>query len=330
MVKLWKKHSHLSRAERVEIGYLHKKKYSLRAIARALKRSVSTISDELQRNNIQGRYNPKKAQHKSYVRRKQAKYQGMKIVADKKLQEFVEVKLYDDQSPRAIAGRLRKHEEKISAVSKNSIYRYIKSPYGRKLEYHRSKRKRKRRNGSRKKIFWENRRNIKERPKAADARKRVGDAEGDFIVSGRSGHGILLVIVDRKLRISFIEQILKPSTATVTGRCLKIQKRYPEWRTMTTDNDLLFQHHAVLEEKLGIKIYFCNAYHSWEKGTVENTNKYIRRDIPKSSDISRYSKYFIRNIEAKLNRRMMECLNFLTPAEMLTKHRQRKQRRKRW
>jgi IS30 family transposase len=318
----------LRRAERVEIAYLKRKKYSVRAISRALDRSVSTISDELQRNKVRGRYDPRKAHHKAYVRRKYAKYQGKKIVESLPLREFVEERLYDDQSPRAIAGRLKKREKKLPSVSKNSIYRYIESPYGRRLEYHRSKRKRRRRKGGRTKIFWKNRRNISQRPKAAEARERVGDAEGDFIVSGKSGHGILFVVVDRKLRISFVEQILKPTAKAVTRAAKRIKKRYPEWRTMTTDNDVLLQHHAALEQKLGIKIYFCNPFHSWEKGTVENTNGQIRRTIPKGSDISKYSTYVIRKVEEKLNRRFMECLKFLTPAEAVQQHRRRKKRRR--
>lgn len=262
------------------------------------------------------------------MRRKYAKYQGKKIVASLPLREFVEDRLYDDQSPRAIAGRLKKLEKKLPSVSKNSIYRYIESPYGRRLEYHRNKRKRRRKNSGRKKIFWENRRNISQRPQAATARSRVGDAEGDFIVSGKSGHGILFVVVDRKLRASFVEQILKPTAKAVTRAAIRIKKRYPEWRTMTTDNDVLLQHHALLEKKLGIKIYFCNPYHSWEKGTVENTNGQIRKTIPKGSDISKYSKYVVRKVETKLNRRIMECLKFFTPAEALEQHRRRKKRRR--
>lgn len=103
-------------------------------------------------------------------------------------------------------------------------------------------------------------------------------------------------------------------------------------KTMTTDNDLLFERHKDLEKLLRIKIYFCHQYHSWEKGTIENTNGVIRRDIPKGSDVSRYSKRFIADLEAKLNRRPMECLEDRTPQEVLDTHRERirknKKRRK--
>lgn len=59
---------------------------------------------------------------------------------------------------------------------------------------------------------------------------------------------------------------------------------------------------------------------------MRNTNKYIRRDIPKGSDISKYSKQFIRKLECKLNRRYMEVLHYKTPHEMLREHRKRKKR----
>lgn len=299
----------------------------MRNIAKELGRSVSTLSDELKRNLVKGKYVARKAQHKAYVRRRRAKYQGKKIVEHLPLREFVEDRLYDGQSPLMISGRIKHHEPHLPDVSKDSIYRYIGSVYGRRIEYYREKRRPKWRRHQSPRATWLNRKFINERPQTINARQRVGDAEGDFIVSGKSGTGILLVVVDRRHRVTFLEQILKPSTAAVTRACLRIQKRYPEWRTMTADNDILFQHHETLEKKLNITIYFCQAYHSWEKGTVENTNKRIRKDIPKSSDISRYSKRFIRALEAKLNRRIMRCLKYRTPDEMLERYRKRKKRR---
>ena len=134
-------------------------------------------------------------------------------------------------------------------------------------------------------------------------------------------------MADRKSRASFLEQILNPTLDNVSFAFLKIKKRLPEVKTITTDNDLLLQHHKQLEKLLNVTIYFCHPYSSWEKGTIENINGCIRKDIPKGSDISKYSKQFIRKIENKLQRRFMDCLNHLTPLEVLTKLRKRKQRR---
>ena len=112
--------------ERNEIEILKTRKYSLREIARVLRRSISTISDELRRNSVRGKYNAKKAAHKAYVRRKYAKYQGMKIVRTPLLRTFVERKLKEGRSPESIAGRIRKHEEYLPDVSPDSIERFLR------------------------------------------------------------------------------------------------------------------------------------------------------------------------------------------------------------
>lgn len=248
----------------------------------------------------------------------------MKIAENQKLRKFVEDGLYDDQSPPNISGRIKKHEKQLPAISKDSIYRYIKSVYGRKIETYRKKKKarRWRRRAKSKKLT--DRTFIDKRPKFIDKRNRIGDTEADFLASGKSGKGVILNVTDRKSRTPFLEQIIVTTTDNVRLAFKKIKKRFPELRTITTDNDLLLQKHKELEKVLNVKIYFCNPYHSWEKGTVENTNKYIRRDIPKGSDISKYSKRFIRSIERKLQGRFMDCLNHLTPYEMIENYRKQK------
>ena len=269
----------------------------------------------MQRNRVNGRYDPVKAKHKAYVRRHNAKYQGMKIVQNKELKAFVDICLLDGQSPEDISGRLKYgYEKSLPYVSKDSIYRYIKSPYGRKIEAKLQKKKRRIR--KRKRLgTLDGRTFIDQRPKHINARMKIGHAEFDFIVSGKSGKGILLVVVDRKLRVSFLEPIYKVSIPAVHRATREIKKRYPEWKTGTTDNDLLFARHKELERELKINIYFCHPYHSFEKGTIENTNGEIRKDVPKGSDISKYSKLFFKKIEKKLNDRFMKCLKYQTPNE---------------
>jgi IS30 family transposase len=252
----------------------------------------------------------------------------MKIVRNKLLKKFVDGHLYDDQSPRAISGRIKNQEKKLTFISKDSIHRYIRSVYGRRIEAYRKKRKQRRRKRRPKYGKLDGRTFIDKRPKYIDKRQRLGDAEADFIVSGKSGKGILLVVVDRKTRVSFLERITAVNIPNVHKSFLKIKKQFPEMRTVTTDNDLLLQRHKELAKLLRIKIYFCHQYHSWEKGTVENTNKYIRKDIPKGSSISFYSRSLFRNLEEKLNRRIMECLKFKTPCEALKEERKKRKNKR--
>ena len=248
----------------------------------------------------------------------------------RKLRDFVEQALWDGRSPESIAGRINRHEHCLPHVSADSIERFLRSVYGRRFEARRNQLKQKRRHRKRrpKVTTLKNRKFIDRRPEIINQRGRVGDAEADFIESGRSGAGRILTVADRKLRVSFLEKVLPVTIKNVNRAFIDIQKRYPELKTITTDNDLLFKQHEALEAFLGVKIYFCHPYHSWEKGTIENINGEIRKHIPKGSDVSRFSPRFIRSIENTINDRYMECLGFRTPQEALATHRKRKQRLK--
>jgi len=300
---------------------------ALRDIARALKRSASTISDEIARNSVAGEYNARKAHEKSRVRYRSSKYQGMKIVKNPELRKRVDDWLLDSQSPELISGRLRDQEKSLPYVSKDSIRRYIKSVYGREIEVFRKHRKRRR--GHRRKAKLQDRKFIDQRPVSSEKRLRVGHAEGDFLVSGKVGKGVILHVIDRKFRYKFLERILNPTQGNITRAARRIKQRYPEWKTLTTDNDILLQHHKRLEKILGISIYFCQGGKPWQKASVEEGNMEIRKYLPKSSDISKYSRYKIRKIEEKINSRFMKCLRHLSPKEALERYRQQKTARER-
>lgn len=232
----------------------------------------------------------------------------------------------DDQSREALAGRLANIERGIPSTSASAIRVYIKSVYGRRIEIHRDKIFRKRRRRRVPKTPISGKRMISSRPKRIGARKGLGHMEGDFIVSGRSGKGMLLALTDRKTRKSLLERILPVSVANVQRALVRMKKRYPEMQTITFDNDILFLEHRRLEQRLAVTIFFCHPHSPWEKGGIENLNKWLRRYIPKSSDISKYSKYFISTLEAKANRRFMECLGYFTPNEAYEKELQQKKR----
>ena len=239
---------------------------------------------------------------------------------------FVETELMNDQSPEAIEGRIKRVETKIKRTSAFAIRRFIKSSYGRKIEAHRLKIFKKKRRARPPKAKTDGKRMISKRPKRINDRKGLGHMEGDFIVSGKSGKGIMLTLTDRKVRKSLLERILPVSVANVERALVRMKKRYSGMQSITFDNDLLLLEHKRLERKLGVTIYFCHPRSPWEKPSIEHLNKILRRYIPKSSDISRYSKYFIKKLEEKMNCRFMECLGFLTPDEACARELKRKKR----
>ena len=230
--------------------------------------------------------------------------------------------MLDGQSPEAISGRIKYQEKSLPNVSKDVIYQFLRSTYGKVIGLLLKKKKHPVR---RKKVTeLKDRTFIDKRPKIIDSRARIGDMEADFIVSGRNGRGIILTVVCRKIRMAFLEIIYDVSIDKVHKAFLKIQKRFPEMKTITTDNDVLLKMHKTLEKLLKLKIYFCHPYHSWEKGSVENLNGIIRKYIPKGSDLSEYDEEFISLVEEKCNQRFMKLLKYKTPEEKLKEHRKRK------
>lgn len=165
---------------------------------------------------------------------------------------------------------------------------------------------------------------IDQRPSKINKRWGLGHFEGDFILSGRSGKGIVLALVDRKVRKKLLERILPVSVRNVERALVRMKKRYPEMQTITFDNDILFLEHKQLEKKLNVHIYFCHPHAPYEKPSVENLNKDLRRYIPKSSDISKYSKARLQKLEAKLNRRFMDVLGSLTPDEAYAREKKKR------
>lgn len=272
-------------------------------------------------------YNAEYAHHISYVRRKYSRTVGRTIALDAGLRSFVETHLLDDQSPENIALRLKRIEKDVSYASASAIRRYIKSPYGRKIESHRAKVFRKKRHHRGAKPHIKDKRLITERPSKINKRWGLGHMEGDFIVSGKSGKGIVLGLRDRKVRKNLLERILPVSVRNVERALKRMKKRYPEMQTITFDNDILFLEHKRLERVLGVRIYFCHVHSPWEKPSIENLNKDLRRYIPKSSDISKYSKRFVQKLEAKMNRRFMDVLGSLTPNEAYVKEKRKRAQR---
>ncbi len=316
---LWKKrYHHITKDERNEIAILLSKNYSKRKIALALGRSPNSIAREITLHSTKGVYAPDKAQHKVYVKRHGASYRGKKIVEHQQLRTFVEKSLLDEQSPSAIAGRLKYYEKHLPSVSKNTIYEFLDSTYGRLILEKR--RKRKYRVRRTKVTALKDRVFIDKRPRVIGIRARTGDCEGDFIVSGRGGKGCLLVVTERKSRMVFIEQIITVTVENVHKAFLSIYKKFPHMKSMTLDNDILFAMHKELENLLNVPLYFCHPYSSWEKGSVENSNKHIRKYISKGSDISLYDKEYVSAVNDKCNERFMEVLGFATPYEKLEKY----------
>jgi|GEM_PF-6367397 len=90
-------------------------------------------------------------------------------------------------------------------------------------------------------------------------------------------------------------------------------------QTATFDNGPENQKWEELEERTGLKCFFAHAYHSWERGSNENTNGLIRDYFPKKTDFTAIPDEQIREAEHLLNARPRKRLNYLTPLEVFSK-----------
>ena len=144
---------------------------------------------------------------------------------------------------------------------------------------------------------------MKDRPKEADDRSEPGHLEMDTVVSCLGGIGGLLVLIDRCTREYFIELVESISQDAVI-RALKRMKRrglLKDVKSVTADNGCEFLDPKAMKAVFGCNVYYTRAYASWEKGSVENCNRIVRRWYPKGTDFGLCSRADIRRLETVIN-----------------------------
>lgn len=298
----------LSYEERVQIEVLKEKGESIRSIAKALGRSPNTVSQELKEKKVRGVYTPKKAHHKTYWRRYRSKRNCLKVAMDKNLTLFVREKLHLGWSPERIAGRATREG---MPVSKKAIYKFIHS---RAWGYHLFWKKYHKKGGpKRKQGTWKDpeKKGISLRPSVVGS----GHMELDFLVS-RHSPVVLMVMVDRYTRYTVIRKLAHKTHQGVFDALREIHRHSP-LKTITTDNDIVFRKWKEMENILSLPFFFTAPYHSWEKGLVENTNRWIRCFIPKRRDCASVTDDELRSIEWFLNETPRQCLGYQTATEVL-------------
>lgn len=309
-------YEHLCFGERKIIERLLRKKKSIRAIARMLNRGTSCISNEIKLGKTNGIYDAKKAEAKAILRRKNSKFQCLKVAKNIDLKKFVIENIKEDQSPEGISGRLKEVEKDLEYASTKAIYKFVESAHGRQIEKHLYHNAVKKRSGpkNKKKVSIDGRTMIDQRPKKIEKRLEFGHYEGDFIESGDDGTGSLLVLIERKTRYPFLIYLEDRSTKNVNNLIEKLIGDLNP-KSLTLDNDISFQKHPELSELIKATVYFCHPQSPHEKGTVENRNKAIRRYVKKRSDLSKYGNEYFKMVETKLRTKFMKCLDYQTPEE---------------
>jgi transposase, IS30 family len=315
-----KTYKHLDANERDILAVLKSKGRSLREISTILKRSPSTLSRELERNAppvYTGYYLSHKAQERADKRNRES-HRRPRLKTDS-LRQYVEKRICLGWSPELIAGRLAIEYPELS-ISHEAIYQWIYQEATHLiLSLVRAHRKRKHRGYSRKhkKSHIPQRISIQERPQTVLRRHDIGHWETDTI-SCRKSYQAVQVTVERKARYAKMAKLKTKSARAMSIALTRRLSRYPTnlRLSITYDNGSENAEHLRTNKILGTCSYFCEPFHSYERGTVENTIGLVRRFLPKKTNLAKISQDHLVKIEYWLNNRPRKCLGFKTPAEV--------------
>jgi len=316
----------LSLTEREEISRGLAGGESLRAIARRLGRSPSTISREVVANGGRRRYRACRADKAAVARMRRPKVS--KLVACPRLRSVVEAKLELRWSPQQISGWLVTEfaSDPEMRVSHETIYlslfvqsrgalrkeltRYLRSGHStRRPKGHTVMNGQGQLRGTL---------NISERPAEAEDRAVPGHWEGDLLM-GKRMHA-MATLVERKTRFVMLIALPNGHSADVVADALATKIiELPEQlrRSLTWDQGKEMAAHAKFSVKTGVPVYFCDPRSPWQRGSNENTNGLLRQYFPKRTEIAHLTQADLDDVAAELNERPRQTLGWKSPSQAL-------------
>jgi IS30 family transposase len=313
--------------EREEISRGIARGHSARAIARALRRSHTTITREINRCGGRTRYRAQAADREAWRRSRRPRPAKLELCFE--LRRVVEERLQDDHSPEQIAGwlRIRYPDNEAMQVSHETIYRALyvqaRGTLRRELARH-LRRGRSRRHARSQSSKGQGQGKltamvmISERPAEVEERAVPGHWEGDLLMGGRTS--AIATLVERQTRYCQLVALPEGSGAVKVADALKqaittlpAQLR----RSLTWDQGSEMGEHRRFSVASGVEVYFCDPQSPWQRGLNENTNGLLRQYFPKGVSLAGVDQERLDEVAAKLNGRPRETLGFATPAEKL-------------
>lgn len=230
------------------------------------------------------------------------------------LKRALNLLIEEDWSPKQISGFLKR--EGIN-ISHERIYREIradetgllKKHCRHKMKYRRHKWHKRKSSG---RTLIPNRISIHQRPIEADG-TRFGDWEMDLVI-GKGQKSAVLTMIERKTNMFLQTKLTSKKPDVVAKAAWRLLLPYKaNVLTITTDNGSEFMNHQWLTKHIGATVYFADPFCSGQKGAIENANKLFRQYFPKGTDFRLIEQSQFDVIQAKINRRPREKLNFSSP-----------------
>jgi len=331
------KYKHLTERNRYKIEILLKEKLKPLEIAQRMKKGIRTIEREIAKGTVRllnSDLSYRKeycadAGQRVYETNSKNKGPGLKIGKDHKLVKYIENKIIKDKySPDAVIGEIAvKGLIFDTRICTKTLYNYIDRDdvflrlTNKDLPVKRDKKK-----GSYRKVKIAHKNlkgtSIEDRDEAIENREEYGNWEMDLVVGNHGGSGaVLLVLSERKCREEIIFKMPDKTQDSVKRALdaleIKHGNKFKEkFKTITVDNGSEFLDFKGIEESIKrpgekrVTVYYAHPYSSWERGTNENSNKLIRRFIPKGTDIGNISKTKIKYIENWMNNYPRKILGY--------------------
>lgn len=310
----------ITREERYTLATLRKQvpRLSQAEMARLMERHPSTVSRELRRNSTpyDRAYRPSRAQEQANGRRSRSRRNSR---FQHEHWQLIEQLLRADLSPEQISGRLRLDD--VLRISHETIYQRIWEDKRRGGTLFRRLRQRpryrKRYGTNEKRGRLPGKRHISERPPAVEHRQEFGHWEMDTVI-GSGTNDCILTLVERSTGCVLIAHLPARNAAAVNRHLLQLINEQPHlFRTITVDNGTEFHAYQQIERATGVLFFFATPYHSWERGTNENTNGLIRQYLPKRTTMKGLTQTRCNQIACILNNRPRKRHGFFTPLEKL-------------
>ena len=149
------------------------------------------------------------------------------------------------------------------------------------------------------------------RPKYIDNRDEQGHLEIDSIVGKRNEYSSIISIVDRCTRRLWLIKAEYKNEYYIDRLIYNyILDNDIVVKSITVDNGLEFNALGLTAKKLGVKLYKCDPYCSFQRGTNERTNALVRRFIPKGTSMKYVPQIYLDDICFKINSMPRKIFDF--------------------
>ena len=249
--------------------------------------------------------------HSTISRYKSGKYKKRTIDINQKYEIFIKY-LFDHYDKRTCSieicvHKFKKDYSEAPCPSVKQVYNWINNEKifltKEKLCY---KKRRGKRTGMMNHVKWniDNKTvlPISLRPKHIESRDEIGHLEIDSIVGKRNEYDSIISIIDRCTRRIWLIKAEYKNEYYINRLIYNyIIKEQIEVKSITVDNGIEFGVLGITAKKLGVKLYKCDPYCSFQRGTNERMNAMVRRFIPKGRSLKMIPQRYLDDIAFEIN-----------------------------